>query len=235
MATRAAIQYIAHYVIRKLGLGCYVPASTAVGATSLRVLDSGLFDPVGGTIFVEDNDNLITYTGINGDLLTGIPSSGTGSISATINPYTHATPDLVWRCELINATELEEMLDRFRRYCAGEAIERDVTRQVHQSVRGWYDSDVDLRDDNDDTFNTVAPDSTDLENGVFTFNTARDEAEQLYLYGWGYNPFAVIGDFIEAFAKDQRWYNYSQIGQVANAKKDAIVFANEWRMRGKWL
>lgn len=235
MALRAAIQYMGHRVIRELGLGCHVPASVSAGATSMRVMDASLFDPAGGTVFVEDIDNLVTYTGINGDQLTGIPASSTGSITATINPYTSASRDLIWRCELITATELEAMFDRYRRYCAGEAIAREVTRKIHSSVRGWYDTGVELRDDDGDSYSVVAPDTSDYENGVFSFNSARSISEQLYVFGWGYNPYAVIGDFIEAFANDQRWYTYSQAGQTAHSKKDALAVANEWRMRGKWF
>lgn len=235
MAVRAAIQYIAHYIIRELGLGCYVPTSVSAGATSMRVMDSSLFDPGGGQIFVEDNDNLITYTGIDGDQLTGIPASGTGSISAAINAYTVSTRDLVYRAELMSSYELEILIDRYSRWIEGEKIWRDVERKKHLSIRGWYDTGAELRDDNDDSYNIVTANTISYENGRFEFTTARSLAEQLYLYGWGYNPFASIGDFIETFANDSRWYSYSQVGQTAHSVKNAREIADLWRSRGKWL
>lgn len=235
MAVRAAVQYIAHYVIRELGLGCYVPASVAAAATSMRVLDSRLFDRLGGTIFVEDIDNLITYTGIDRDTLTGIPASSTGSISATINPYTNASRDLVWRCDLLNSYELELMIDRFRRRIEGEKMIRDVTRKLHRSIRGWYDTGVELRDANDDSYSAVVADTINYETGTFDFSSARDVSEQLYLFGYGYNPYAVIGEFLESFAQDDRWNTYSQIGQTARSKESLRDMANQWRARGTFL
>lgn len=235
MSLRAAIQYLGHYCIRELGLGCYVPATVSAGATSMRVADASLFNRLGGTIFVEDNDNLITYTGIDRDTLTGIPASSTGSISATINPWTSASRDLIWRCELMNSYELETMLDRFRRRIEGEAVLRDATFKLHRSIRGWFDTGVELRDDNDSSYNVVAANTINYETGTFDFNTARSESEQLYLFGYGYNPYAVIAEFIESFADDDRWHLYSQIGQTARSKQSPRDLANEWRARGTFL
>lgn len=236
MAVRVAIQYMTHHVFRELGLGCYVPASVAAAATSMRVQDSSLFDPAGGQIFVEDNDNIITYTGIDGDSLTGIPASGTGSISATINPYTSSSRDLVYRGELMTAYEWERLFDRYRRWIEAEKLERDGTRKLHFSVWRWYDTGVVFRngpDPDDDTL--VVPDTLNYEQGEFEFTTARAESEQLYLFGWSYNPFSVIGDFIESFANDSRWYSYSQVGQTAHSAKSAHDVAEQWRARGRNL
>ena len=236
MAVRSAIQYIVHHVIRELGLGCYVPASVAAGATSMRVLDSKLFDPVGGQIFVEDNDNLITYTGIDGDQLTGIPSSFTGSISATINPYTSASRDLVWRSELINSYELERVIDRYRHWIEAELLVRDGTRKKYFSLWRWFDTGVVFRDGPDPDDDTlVVPDTLNYEQGEFEFSVARDESESLYAFGFVYNPFFVIADFIESFANDERWYNYSQVGQAARSAKSAHDIAEQWRARGSFL
>lgn len=236
MAVRAAIQYMAHYVIRELGLGCYVPASVAVAATSMRVLSSSLFDPAGGQIFVEDNDNLITYTGIDGDSLTGIPSSSTGSISATINEETHASRDLIWRKDLISSYELERMFDRYRVWVEAEKINRDGTRKLHFSMWRWFDTGVVFRDGPDPDDDTlVVPNTLNYEQGEFEFTTARDESEQLYLFGWRYNPYAVIADFIESFAQDERWFNYSQIGQSAHSQNNAYEIAEQWRAKGRYL
>jgi hypothetical protein len=237
MAVRAPIQYMMHRVIRELGLGCYVPASVAAGATSMRVMDATLFDPAGGQIFVEDNDNLITYTGINEDsTLTGIPASGTGSITATINSYTSASRDLIYRAELMTSYEWEIMFDRYRRFIDAEKLSRDSTRKKHFSLWRWYDTGVILRDgpDPDDDV-VVTPDTIDYENGRFEFNAARADTEQLYAFGETYNVFFVIGDFIESFANDARWYSYSQIGQAAFSSKNAHDIAEIWRGRGRNL
>lgn len=235
MAVRTAIQYVAQYIIREMGIGSYVPSTVSVGATSMRVMDISIFDPGGGQLFVEDSDALITYSGIQDDSLTGIPASGTGSIVATINPYTSGSRDLIWRCELITAYELERLIDRYRRWIDGEELRRDVTRKKHFSLRGWYDTAVELRDDDDDSYNVVTPDTIDYELGTFDFNTARAESEQLFLFGQGYNPFMSIGDFIESFANDARWYNYSQVGQTAHSKGTAKEVADAWRARGNFL
>jgi len=236
MAIRTAIQYMLHHVIRELGLGCYVPASVAAGATSMRVLDSSLFDSVGGQIFVEDNDNLITYTGINGDQLTGIPASSTGSISATINPYTSSSRDLVYRAELMSAYEWERLFDRYRRWVEAEQLTRDGTRKLYFSIWQWFDTGVVFRDDPDpDVGSLVVPDVLNYEQGEFEFSSARDESEMLYLFGWKYNPYFVIADFIESFANDERWYSYSQVGQTARSAKSAHDVAEQWRARGRNL
>jgi len=235
MAVRVAVQYLMHHVIRELGLGCYVPASVAAAATSIRVMDSSLFDPAGGQVFVEDNDNLITYTGIDGYQLTGIPASSTGSISATINPYTSSSRDMIYRAELMSAYEWEQLFDRYRRWIEGEKIVRDVNRKKHFSIRGWYDTGLELRNDNDDTYTVVVPDTLSYENGIFEFNTARSETEQLYFYGYGYNPYFAIAEFIESFAHDQRWYTYSQVGQISHSAKSAHDYAEQWRSRGRNL
>lgn len=236
MAVRGAIQYLVHHVIRELGLGCYVPVSISAAATSMRVLDSRLFDPVGGQIFVEDIDNLITYTGINGDQLTGIPASGTGSISATINSYTSASRDLIYRAELMSAYEWERLFDRHRRWIEAEKLGRDGTRKLYFSIWRWYDTGVVFRDgpDPDDDV-LVVPDTLNQEQGEFEFTTARPESEQLYLFGWTYNVYFVIADFIEAFANDERWYGYSQVGQAAHVSKNASEIAELWRRRGKFF
>lgn len=236
MAVRAAIQYMMHHVVRELGLGCYVPSSVAAGATSMRVMDPNLFDPAGGSVFVEDNDNLITYTGIDGDQLTGIPASGTGSISATINPYTSASRDLVYRAELMTAYEWEFLFDRYRRFVDADKLSRDSTRKKHFSLWRWYDTGVVIRDGPDpDEDVLVTPNAISYENGRFDFNTARAESEQLYSFGDSYNVFFVIADFIESFANDLRWYTYSQIGQTAHVSKNAYDYAELWRGRGRNL
>lgn len=56
--------------------------STSAGATSMVLDEAGLFETSGGTAYVYGQT--ITYTGISSNTLTGIPASGTGSISTTI-------------------------------------------------------------------------------------------------------------------------------------------------------
>jgi hypothetical protein len=235
MAVRSAIQYLMHFCIRELGLGCYVPVNVSAGATSMRVMDVCIFDPAGGQFFVEDIDNLITYTGINADTLTGIPSSGTGSISATINSYTSASRDLIYRAELMSSYEWELLIDRYRHYLDGELLQRDETRKIFHSTYRWFDTGVLFRDDPDpDIGSLVVPDTLKYENGRFEFNSARSESENLYVFGNVYNPFFSIADFIESFARDERWQTYSQVGQLAKSYPIAKTLADVWRAKGKW-
>jgi hypothetical protein len=234
MAVRSAIQYMAHYILRELGIATYVPASISAAATSMRVMDASLFDPSGGQCFVEDNDNLITYTGIDGDQLTGIPSANTGSISATINPYTSASRDLVVIANLISAYELERHIDRYRVWLNAAPVKPEVTKKKFIFARGWFDTDVELRNDDDDGYTVITADAISYENGEWEFNTARTETE-LYVAGWAYNPFATIADIIETFAADSRWARYIQIGQSAESKHDAHNLAGVWRSRAAVL
>jgi len=235
MALDSTILYIAEYVVRELGIGCYLPVSAAANDTELRVQDASMFDPSGGQVYVLDNDDVITYTGISGDQLTGLPSSGSFAIGATLNEYTDASADVVYRGELVSTVELEAMLKRYRRWVDAEALFRDVDRKKHWFVRGWFDTSVQLRDDNDDSYTVVTADTISYERGTFEFNSARDVGEQLYVSGWGYNPFFTIGDFIEQFAQDERWTVYSQIGQTARTRRDARELADAWRTKGTWL
>ena len=234
MAVRAAVQYMGHYILLQLKLGCYVAASAAAGATSLRVLDISIFDPNGGQLFVEDNDNLITYTGISGDTLTGIPASATGSISATINPYTSASRDLVYRADLMSAYELENLIDRYRKWVDGLHAVADVQRKRFTAPRGWFDTGVSLRDDDDDSFGSITADTISYERGEFEFNAARSE-EVLYVAGYAYNPFLSIGNFIRTFQHDDRWQTYLQVGQTAESQKDAGDISKLWFELGAGL
>jgi len=56
--------------------------SNAAGATSLVLDEAGMFSTSGGSVYVYGQT--ITYTGITSNTLTGVPASGTGSISTTI-------------------------------------------------------------------------------------------------------------------------------------------------------
>ncbi len=235
MAVRAAVQYIGQYVLRELGLATYVPASVAAAATSMRVMDISIFDPAGGQCFVEDSDALITYTSIQDDSLSGIPSSGTGSIAATINEYTNASRDLIVRADLISAYELERFIDRHRVWIEPplEAFP-DVEKKRYSCARGWFDTGVSLRDSNGSTYNSVTADTINYENGTFEFTSARTNS-LLYVAGWGYNPYLTIADIIETIAHDRRWSKYSQIGQMSEVQTAAGELANVYRARGSVL
>lgn len=54
------------------------------GSTSLIVAGVGAFKTVGGWAVIGNGEQVIRYTGISGNTLTGIPASGIGSIVATI-------------------------------------------------------------------------------------------------------------------------------------------------------
>lgn len=58
-----------------------VATQPSVGQTTLVLADAGEFNSGGGTVLV-GSDNL-TYTGISTNTLTGIPASGSGSITST--------------------------------------------------------------------------------------------------------------------------------------------------------
>jgi hypothetical protein len=236
MAVRSAIQYIAHYILRECKLATYVPTSVAAAATSLRVLDVSIFDPAGGQVIVEDIDGLIIYTNIQDDSLAGIPASGTGSISATINPYTSASRDLLYRADMISAYELERFIDRYKVWVDGVKCLPDVEKKRYSARRpGWFDTGVSLRDDDDDSYNSVTADTISYEEGVFEFTTARTD-NKLFCSGWTYNPFLTIADMIEeAFSTDARWATWSQLGGMAEGKKDASDRANIYRKRGAVL
>lgn len=235
MAVRAAIDYIGTMILRELGIATYVPADVAAASASMRVLDVSMFDPNGGQLMVYDNDNLITYTGLSGDSLTGIPTSSTGSISATIKGVADSARDLLYRVDMLSAYELERMLDLRRRWIEGETLKRDATRKQFLASAGWFDTGVQLRDSNTDTYDVVIPDTVSYERGEFSFNTARDSSETLYVFGYRYNYFAVLGDIIETIAADDRWNSYSQVGQMAKAHVNAHELANFYRAKGRYL
>lgn len=54
------------------------------GATSLTVAGAGAFASAGGWAVIGNGQQVIRYTGLSGNSLTGIPSSGIGAITATI-------------------------------------------------------------------------------------------------------------------------------------------------------
>jgi len=231
MALRAAIKYIGEFVRLHSGGATYLPASVAAGSTVLRVLNANIFDPAGGTCY--SGDSYITYTGINIDCLTGIPSFGNGAIAAALNPATHATPSLVY-VQGLSEMELEDLIDRFRFYVDAVELKNDVAKKVYWGGGQWFDTGVEIRDNNGSTYNAVTPDTLDYENGVFQFNTARTE-NSLYVAGWKYNPFYVLAEIYERAAADDSRFTYMQLGQLQLSKKDMKARAEVYRQRGHRL
>lgn len=54
------------------------------GSISILIAGAGAFLPGGGWASIGNGDQLMRYTGITGNTLTGIPTSGAGSIQATV-------------------------------------------------------------------------------------------------------------------------------------------------------
>ena len=233
MSIRADIQYIGYYILRECGLGTFVPASVVAGATSMRVINAELFEPAGGQLIIEATDNLVTYTAVQDDVLTGIPASGTGSIGATVNPYTHDTPSLIYLPELVTTDELETAIDRYREYKLIKCLP-DVTSTKYFARRGWLGEDWELRDDDDDSYNAVTPDDDDNETGEFHFDDEQSY-DELWVAAWCYNPFSTIADIIETLLRGERWSNYSAVGQLIKTEKDAADKAKIYRQRGSVL
>lgn len=234
MAVRAAIRYIAHHILREIGVGTFVPANTSVGATELRVFDMSIFDPGGGQCVVEASDNLFTYTHIEDDVLKGIPSSGDGSITNTIVGVTNTTSrSLIYRAEFVVAHELEQAIDRYRERIVQEAFP-DADYKIYTCARGWFDTGLAIRDDSDDTYTTLTPASYDYERGTVEFSTAQTE-EVLYFAGWCYNPFATIADLLEVYARDGRLSSYHAHGSSVESKRDIFDIAAIYRRKAAHL
>ncbi|TVL98678.1 MAG: hypothetical protein CV087_20835 [Candidatus Brocadia sp. WS118] len=231
MAIRTAINYIANFIRLHSGGATYLPASVEAGSTKMRVLNPNIFDPAGGSCF--SGDSLITYTHINIDQLCGIPSFGNGAIAAALNEYTHAIPSLIY-IQGLSEIELEELIDRFRSYVDSVKLKQDVAKKVYWGAGQWFDTDVELRDDNDNSYTTVTPDTIDYENGTFQFTTPRTEST-LYVAGWKYNPFYVLAEIYERAAADDSRFSYMQLGQLQLSKKDMKARAEVYRQRGHRL
>ncbi len=224
MALRSAIKYIGEFIRLHSGAATYLPASVEAGSTKMRVLNPNIFDPAGGSCFT--GDSLITYTHINIDVLCGIPSFGSGAIAADLNEYTHAAPSLIY-IQGLSEIELEELIDRFRFYVDAVQLKHDVARKIYWGAGQWFDTAVEIRSDNDNTYTAVTPDVIDYENGTFQFNTPRTESA-LYVAGWKYNPFYVLAEIYERAAADDSRFSYMQLGQLQLGK-------NVYRQRGHRL
>jgi hypothetical protein len=223
--------YIGHYVLRQIGVGTYTHVDVSSGETELRVMNPDLFEPAGGSFLIENTDNLVTYTAIQQDRLTGIPASGTGSIAATISSFNQSTPSLIYVPNLITGDEVEEHLERYRKRLFVRC-DADVDKKVYRARRGWFDTSAELRDNNDSGGSALSPDTSDYHEGSFTFSTARSETH-LYLFGYAYDPFLAIADILESLIHDERWARYFAVGQIVKAGRDANEIAEVFRSRSK--
>lgn len=61
------------------------------GSTTLLLAGAGAFSASGGWVIIGNGAQLVRYTGISGNTLTGIPASGTGAIAATVTYGSNAT------------------------------------------------------------------------------------------------------------------------------------------------
>lgn len=227
MAVRSNIQYLAHMVLRELGLGTFLPSAVSAGATSMRVLDASLFDPGGGQIIVEANDNLITYDHIENDVLSGIPASGDGSITANLVAVsTGATRSLVYVPHFVSYIDLEKALDRYRARLVQSCFP-DPAYLVYSAARGFFDTDLAIHDDPSDNYNVLTASSFDYENGRAVFSSARTETE-LWLFGEAFNPWRTIIDLILNLAQDGRWSRYQSHGASVVSKPDAYELAKSY-------
>lgn len=242
MSVRAEVAYLGRFVRRKLGLGSYLaePVVSSGNPTMIRVLNPELFDPIGGTLWWVSGttDKFFTYTGVNGDLLTGIPASGSGEIDADMNAFNHATaPTLIYK-KGVDDEELERAIDRYLVRVVEELFMDSSEDGFRWSpLLGWWGTGAEVRDDYDDTYNVVTlggSDTINYETGQIVFATARAES-RLWLAGDTFNPFAVIADLIESGMRDDRFSTYSQVGQAAKAQPDARDLAKYWRGRGAAL
>lgn len=74
------------------GSGLTIPAGQVLaGTTSLGTAGAGAFSASGGWAVIGNGQQVIRYTGITGNTLTGIPASGPGAIVATISNGSTAT------------------------------------------------------------------------------------------------------------------------------------------------
>lgn len=227
-AIRSQVLYIAKFVASQLGIGSYLPADVSANTASFRVMRPELFDPNGGSCFELDSDKLITYTGMNGDLLTGA-SGNTGDLKS----YTNTASDIVMVSGVLDAEELEHAIDKHRTWVEQEMFD-DVEHKRWKSNLGWFDTDVAIRDSDTASYNAVTlggSDTIDYERGEVRFATARTES-RLFLCGDRYNPFCAIADIITMHAADDRFLRYLQVGQTAKAKMTADQLAAYWRGRG---
>lgn len=82
--------------IGTLGLAPADP-SVAIGATSMTLASTAAFVTTGGVAIVGNGRQVIRYTGITANRLTGIPSTGAGSVTATVafNSTVTAAPALI--------------------------------------------------------------------------------------------------------------------------------------------
>lgn len=61
------------------------------GTTNLIVASTAAFSPTGGLVVIGNGQQVIRYTGISGNALTGVPAIGPGSITASVSYSSTAT------------------------------------------------------------------------------------------------------------------------------------------------
>ena len=236
MAVRTAISYIAEFIRADLGIATWIPTDVASASTEIRVMRPEIFDPGGGTVMV--GDSVITYTGINGDQLTGVPNTGTGSIAATLQDVNDAAASQLYIPQIITSSELEDLIDDTRYWVDAELLTQDVERRRYYARAGWFglssESEVELRDDRDASFSTVTPDDVNERRGEFLFDSSRTESG-LFVAGFRYNPFYAAAEIISMIYADDRRFTYYQMGQVAVSKRDLVGIAQNYRWRGHKL
>lgn len=181
-------------------------------------------------------DKYFTYTGMNFDQLTGIPASGDGEIDSDVYGFAEATntPTLVYRGD-IDDEELEVAIDTTKRFVVEELFsESSEELKRWKTVLGWFDTDAQIRDSDDDSYTVITlggSDTISYERGEVIFNTARTE-NQLWLAGFAFNPYDAIARLIMQYAGDARFMSYLQVGQVARSQKSAVELAQAWRAVG---
>lgn len=225
---RSQVLYIAKYVVRELALGSYLAADVSANAATIRVMSPEIFDPSGGSVYELDSDTRIAYTGMSGDQLTGC--TGTPAMGGFANT---TASDVVMIPGIIDAEELEQAIDHHRTWIVAEMFE-DAESKRWKANLGWFDTDVVVRDDDDDSYNTITlggSDTIDYRRAEVTFNTARTESA-LFLAGWRYNPYYTIAELISKHGNQFGEATYAQVGQQAQAKRTDFDIAAYWRGRG---
>lgn len=238
MSIRSQVQYIGEFIRSELGHGCFLPSDVTANSnpTTIRVLKPEIFDPGGGTVYWINGstDDFFTYTAISGDTLTGVPANGTGSIDANMYDYADAnnTPTFIYIMG-VDDEELERNIDRQRSWTVSE-MRPDAEKKRWKAKVGWWDSDVEIRDDDDSSYNSISlggSDSISYERGEVIFDTARTESV-LYLAGWVYNPFYTMASIYLIHGADDKNFTYLQAGQIAGVKPTADKLVEKWRSLG---
>lgn len=233
MSLTAEKRAIGYYVMRILGVATYIPYSVASGASSMRVLNPEMFEPAGGSVIIESTDEVVTYESIQDDSLSGIPASGNGAITSTVNEYSHASASLLFTPNLVTNTEVEDALDRTRISRTLDCMP-DTDKKIYKAPIGWMSTGVELRADKYKGTTALTPDTSNYIHGEFIFNSARSE-DKLHAVGYFYDPFLAIAELLETLILDERWARYIATGQLVRAGKDANEISKIYMEKGKRL